>query len=165
MIMSKDNLISIPDYYKAYVDPSVDLELQPSQPCPFHNEKSGKSFSYSRELKIWRCFGQCHCGGDVVALHQLNYKLKTKAEAKQSLCKLLGISYEESVSFTRDEIKVNEDDVYRRRVYALALSLATEPNSWLELDYILSKVPYDVSELEVFCAKHGRPITSDKLPI
>lgn len=162
--MSKvtDKLPTIPQYYKQYVDPKVDLELQSSQPCPFHNEKTGKSFSYSKQLNIWRCFGQCHCGGDVIDLHRLNYRLKDREEAKRSLYKMYGISMQETITFEREEVKVNEDDVHRRRVYALAVSLATQPNDWLELDYILSKVPYDVKELEVFCMSHGHPIPSSK---
>jgi len=155
-----DKLPTIPQYYKQFVDPKVDLETNSSQPCPFHNEKSGKSFSYSKQLNIWRCFGQCHCGGDVIDLHRLNYGLKTKEEAKKSLFQICGLTYEETISFVKREIEINEENVYKRRVYALAVSLAKEPAEWLELDYILSKVPYDVKELEVFCAKLGHSITS-----
>ena len=118
------NLLSIPDYFKTYVNPEVDLDLQPSQPCPFHNEKTGKSFSYSRQLNIWRCFGQCHCGGDVIDLHRLNYKLKDRAAAKASLYKILGITEQSVISFEKEDIQVNEEDVYRRRVYARAVNIA-----------------------------------------
>ena len=158
----KDKLPTIPQYYKQYVDPKVDLDVQSSQPCPFHNEKTGKSFSFSKQLNIWRCFGQCHCGGDVVDLHRLNYGLKNRDEAKRSLFKMYNISIEETLSFDKEEIVINEQDVYKRRVYALAVKLAREsgPDDWLELDYILSKVPYDVKELEVFCMKLGHPISS-----
>ncbi len=153
-------LISIPQYFRDYVDPEVDLETQPTQPCPFHNEKNGKSFSYSKRLGIWRCFGQCHCGGDVIDLHRLNYKLANRDDAKESLYRILGIKLEDEISFVKEEIEVNEQDVHRRRVYALALSLAKQPDDWLDLDYILSKVPYDVTELEVFCASRGCPVRS-----
>ena len=156
-----EQLPSIPTYYKMYVDPNVNLEITPSQPCPFHDEKTGKSFSYSKQLNIWRCFGQCHCGGDVIDLHKLNYRLKSREEAKKSLFQILGISYKPNLTFEKKEIKVDDKDVYRRRVYSLAVSLAKEPEAWLELDYILSKVPYDVKELEVFCASHGHPISSN----
>lgn len=157
-----DKLPTIPQYYKQYVDPNVDLETQSSQPCPFHNERSGKSFSFSKQLNIWRCFGQCHCGGDVIDLHRLNYRLKSRDEAKRSLYKMYSISIEETLSFERVEVVINEQDVYKRRVYALAVELAKKagPEDWLELDYILSKVPYDVKELEVFCMRLGHPISS-----
>lgn len=156
-----NSLPSIPDYFKMYVNPNVDLNLQPSQPCPFHNEKTGKSFSYSRQLNIWRCFGQCHCGGDVIDLHRLNYRLKDRDAAKASLYKILGISLQETLTFEKEDVEVNEEDVYRRRVYALACNIADQsdnPKDWLDLDYIVSKVPYDVKELEVYCSMHGHPI-------
>lgn len=158
-----DKLPSIPDYYRTYVDPKVDLNTNPSQPCPFHDEKSGKSFSYSKQLGVWRCFGQCHCGGDVIDLHRLNYRLRTKQDAKVSLYKLLGIKLESTLTFEKEEVTVDENEVYRRRVYSLAVQISQksdDPEVWLELDYILSKVPYDVKELEVFCSKHGYTITN-----
>lgn len=158
--MNKDlsDLISIPQYYKQYVDTTVNLDNEPTQPCPFHDEKHGRSFSYSKRLGIWRCFGQCHCGGDVVDLHRLNYKLKSREEAEKSLASILGVSLDKVLSFEKKSIEVDMNDVHRRRVYSLALSLAKEPDDWLDLDYILSKVPYDVSELEVFCSARGHPI-------
>lgn len=151
---------TIPQYYKEYVDPNTDLELEPTQPCVFHEEKHGRSFSYSKRLNIWRCFGQCHCGGDVIDLHRLNYRLKSREEAKKSLCSILGLQITEVISFDKKEIKVDMKDVHRRRVYALALSLAKEPDDWLELDYIMSKVPYDVHELEIFCSARGHIVSS-----
>lgn len=159
--MSKTNrLPTIPQYYKQYVDPKVDLITAPTQPCPFHEEKVGKSFSYSAKLNIWRCFGQCHCGGDVIDLHKLNYHLKDRKEATESLYRLLGIKNELDLSFEREIPEVDYKDIYRRSVYAKAVSLANGPDDWLQLDYILSKVPYDVTDLEVFCASKGHPITS-----
>lgn len=161
-----DKLPSIPQYYKQYVDPKVDLDVESSQSCPFHNEKAGKSFSYSKTLNVWRCFGQCHCGGDVIDLHRLNNHYATREEAKRSLYKKYGISLQDTISFETEEITVDEKDIYRRRVYSFAVNLAKDPDSWEELDYILSKVPYDVNELEVFCASHGHPITpSNTIPI
>ena len=154
----KDKLPSIPTYFKLYVDPKVNLDETPSIPCPFHNEVSGKSFTYSRQLNVWRCWGACHCGGDVVDLHKLNYKFRSKEEAKRSLCNLCGISITNNLTFEKEEIKVNDEDVHRRRVYSAAVKLAENSenvNDWLELDYIVSKVPYDVKELEVFCAARG----------
>ena len=148
-------LPSIPQYFKEYVDSNIDLDKTPSIPCPFHNEKSGKSFSYSRNLNIWRCFGQCHRGGSVVDLHQLNHGIKSRKEAEKALYALYELPYNETLSFEKEEVKVNENDVHRRRVYATAVDIAKTPDDWDELDYILSKVPYDVKELEVFCSAKG----------
>lgn len=151
----EDRLPSIPDYFKQYVDPKVNLEITPQIPCPFHNEVSGKSFSYSRQLHIWRCFGACHCGGDVIDLHRLNYRMKTRDEAKRAIYTLYGITAKDALEFDKKAINVNPTDVERRRVYAAALNVAKTPDDYIELDYIVSKVPYDVKELEVFCSARG----------
>lgn len=151
----RDKLPTIQEYFKAHVDSNIDLDKTPSIPCPFHDEKTGKSFSFSRNLNVWRCFGQCHCGGSVVDLHQLNHRIKTRKEAEKSLYALYEIPYNDVLSFDKEEVKVNDTDVHRRRVYATAVCLAKGPADWLELDYILSKVPYDVKELEVFCTSRG----------
>lgn len=150
-----DRLPTIPEYFKKYVDPKVNLNDTPHIACPFHNEVSGKSFSYSAQRGIWRCFGACHAGGDVINLHRQNYHMKTREEARKSLFTLYGIPLVVKPDFTKKEITINESDVQRRRVYAAALSLAKTPKDWLELDYIVSKVPYDVHELEVFCSSRG----------
>lgn len=159
----KDKLPSIPRYFKMYVDPNIDLEVTSNIPCPFHMEKTGKSFSYSKQLNVWRCFGACHCGGDVIELHRLNYRLKNRDEAKQSLYKILGISLVDEIKFDKEEVHVDEKEVQRRRAYAVAVSIAKTPDDWDELDYILSNVPYDVGELEVFCAARNVPLVSSTL--
>lgn len=148
-------LPSIPEYFKAYVDPKIDLGQTPQIPCPFHNEQHGKSFSYKAELGMWRCFGACHSGGDVIDLHRLNYKMKSKEEAKKSLYGLYGIPLIEKPNFEKQEINVNQETVRARRLYAMALKLSKTIDDWIELDYILSKVPYDSGELEVYCSARG----------
>lgn len=150
-----NTLPSIPEYFKKFVDPKVDLDKYPQIPCPFHDEKKGRSFSYSREKKVWRCFGQCHCGGDVIALHQLNHRLKSREEAKLSLYSIYGVKVQQGIEFQKKTYEIDEKSVHRKRVYSIALSLAKDVESWLELDYILSKVPYDVKELEAFCSARG----------
>lgn len=152
-------LPKIPDYYSTYVDMKINLENTPTVPCPFHGEQNGRSFSYSRQLGIWRCFGACHRGGDVIDLHMLNYKLKSYEEAAKSLCHMVGVKFENTPTFQRDEYKVDENDVYRRRLLANACELAKIPDDYIELDYIVSKYPYDARELETFCNVRGRLIT------
>lgn len=154
-----DKLPSVPDYFKNYVDKDIDLANVKSIPCPFHNETHGKSFSYAPMLGKWRCWGACHCGGDVIDLHRLNYRLRTREEAKASLCAMLGIRPDTELSFERVTPTVDAKEVYRNRLYALAVSIAKEPDAWEKLDYILGKAPFDTRELEVFCAEQGYPIT------
>jgi hypothetical protein len=52
----------------------LDRELGPLRPagrgrlacrCPFHNSKSGRSFTVDPERGLWYCFG-CQCGGDLI---------------------------------------------------------------------------------------------------
>lgn len=156
-----DRYPTVPQYFKQYVDNKVDLDVTPSIPCPFHHEVNGKSFTYSKQLGVWRCWGACHCGGNVVDLHKLNYKIKSKAEAEESLCRLLGIKKELTFTTEKEAVEIDEKDIYRRRVYNAACACATNPESWIELDYIVSKVPFDIRELEVFCSKHGVTLKSD----
>ena len=147
--------ITIPEYFKAYVDKSVDLTVTKNIPCPFHNEKEGKSFTYSPDKQVWRCWGACHMGGDVIRLHQLNYHLKSYQDAKVSLYNLLGLQDELKPSFEPRKVKINPEYNKRHAIYAKACSLAKTPEQWLELDYIMSKVPYDIEELKTFISVNG----------
>ena len=155
-------LPSIPDYYMQYVDRTTNLDSTPTVPCPFHNEQSGKSFSYSKTLGIWRCFGACHRGGDVIDLHMLNYKHKTYEDAAKSLCQMVGVSYESVPTFERETVKADENEVHRRRLLHNAMELAHTPEDYEELDYIVSKYPYDAHELEIYCSVRGRLITKQE---
>ena len=142
-----NHLLTVPEYYKRFIDSSVDLNVTTKVCCPFHKEAT-PSFSYSPERGTWRCFGACKCGGDVIALHMKNAKLHTRAEAKKSLFDLLGIKHEVSFNYKRPE--VNEESVRQHLAYAEALSLAKTVDDWIELDYIMSIYPIDVKKLEVF---------------
>ena len=75
---------TIPEYYTLMINSSVDLIEEPKQCCPFHHEDT-PSFSYSVSKNVWRCFGGCHTGGDVIELHRMNYHIRSREEAKQSL--------------------------------------------------------------------------------
>ena len=145
-------LPTIPEYFKAYVDRSVDLTVTKNIPCPFHGEKAGKSFTYSPDKQVWRCWGACHTGGDVIKLHQLNYHLKSYQDAKVSLYNLLGLQDELKPSFAPKKLRLTPKENERKALYARACKLAAElsPKQWLQLDYILSKVPFDSDELENF---------------
>lgn len=154
-VVVSDGLPSIPDYYKKYVDKGVDLNDTPHQPCPFHGETHGKSFSFKDG--IWSCFGACHVyGADVIELHRRNYKLSTREEAELSLRRLYGLPLKIIPTFERREVTVDDNQVERKAMYNKALRIATTVESWVELDYILSKVPYDVEELKMFCEQYGK---------
>lgn len=45
--------------------------------CKLHGEEHGESFSYSKNLGIWSCFGRCHTGGKTVAFHKRYMQLST----------------------------------------------------------------------------------------
>lgn len=149
--MATSSLPSIPQYMREHVDNKLDLDEKSSCPCPFHKEKHGKSFSIKGIQ--WRCWGQCQKGGDIVDLHQFNYGIKDRDEAKRSLCNLYHISISKETTFERKAVEADETQVRRKFLYNKALRCANGPDSWVELDYILSKVPYDVAELELFCSK------------
>lgn len=163
MAVLSSKLPSIPEYFKQFVDSTVDLEVTPSIPCPFHKETHGKSFSYSKALGIWRCFGACHSGGDVIALHKLNKHFKSREEAASSLYKIYGVTFTEELESLMEDRKVEPDltDAHRRRVYSAALRVAKTPDDYDDLDYILSKYPFDVKELEVFCSSRGALVSAD----
>lgn len=152
---SSQSLPSIPKYYRDHVDPQVDLSVTPSIPCIFHNETHGRSFSYKAGSEIWRCFGACHCGGDVIDLHRHHYKLRSREEATKSLYRLYGLHYDPVRLSMPKAAEPDRTDAYRRRVYEAALRLAVTPDDWIQLDYIVSKVPYSVTELELFCNDRG----------
>ena len=37
--------------------------------CPFHNENT-PSFYVDTGMNVWRCFGQCRSGGNVISLYR-----------------------------------------------------------------------------------------------
>jgi len=135
---------TIPEYYAQYIDASVDLDKTPKQCCPFHKEDT-PSFSYSADKGVWRCFGGCGVGGDVVDLHRFNYGLKSKAEAKKSLMSLYHI--EEEIDFNEVQPEVNEVKVEDTALMLRANILANTVERYLELDYIMSKHPINTTDI------------------
>jgi hypothetical protein len=144
-------MISIPEYFKAYISSEINLNETPKICCPFHKEAL-PSFSYSPEKGVWRCFGACKAGGDVIDLHRVNYRFKTRAEAKKSLYRLLGIAEDKTtLVFGKPERPTIPAGMLEKSIaYACAVRAATTVSAWLELDYIMSQSPVDVSVLEMF---------------
>ena len=145
-------MLTVPEYYKRFINRNVDLTLEPKQCCPFHKEDT-PSFSYSPERGTWRCFGACHAGGDVIELHKLNYHLKSREEARASLLSILGIK--EEVTFEVKRPEPNENEVRKRLLYHKALECARDVDSWLELDYIMSIYPLDLDKLDTFIKRRA----------
>ena len=146
---------TIPEYYKDFIDQSVDLALEPKQCCPFHKEDT-PSFSYSREKKVWRCFGACKCGGDVIALHQKNYHLHSREDAKRSLVSLYHIYVpKESFVQRKSEVAVDQNRVEMEvKLNALILK-ANTVERWLELDYVMSRYPVELQDLQDLLSSWG----------
>ena len=84
------SFITIPEYYKKFIDSTVNLELTPKICSPFRVE-STPSFSYSREKNMWKDFGGTKDSGDVINLHKTYNKLQNYNVAIISLAKLLDI--------------------------------------------------------------------------
>ena len=142
-----NSLISIPEYFTRFIDPSVDLNRTPKICCPFHEEDT-PSFSYSTEKGVWRCFGACKAGGDVVALHKQNYKLRTRKEAEDSLYKILGLEVNNAVRVIQG--RADERAAAFEVAYAKALLVCKTVDDWDGLDYIMGQYPQDINMLETF---------------
>lgn len=151
------DLITIPEYFSRFIDPKVNLDQTPKICCPFHNEDT-PSFSYSPDKGIWRCFGACHFGGDVIAMHQKHYNLRNRQEAEKSLYRLLGYKEPANPIAARQAVVVepNEREVRLKAAYAQAIMVATTPDDWDELDYIMSQYPQDPVLLESFYDRKRR---------
>lgn len=139
---------TVPEYYQEHINMNVSLLDNPKQCCPFHNEKT-PSFSFNPETGRWSCFGACHAHGDVIDMHQRIYHLSNRDEARKSLMSLYEVNAVDELSKLDDWTRthVNEDRVYDEVSYQRALALATTPDRWLRLDYVMSIVPVETWRL------------------
>lgn len=146
-------LPTIPEYYKEFIDKSVDLIETPKICCPFHNEDT-PSFSYSAELNKWRCFGACKTGGDVIALHQKHYKLSSRQQAIDSLSKMYNVK--QKVDFNKDSyVLTDSDKIEFESVLRKVIINANTVDRWLELDQVMSEYPVTVFNLYGLLDKWG----------
>jgi len=128
-------IISIPEYFKAYIDDRIDLIESRQVLCPFHDDHS-PSFTYSSEKGVARCWS-CGKGGDVISMHMHNYHIKTREEAVESLANLLGVNLNE-IDFSERKVKIDHKAVELTVLSVMAEGLCKSPDDWLALDYIMS---------------------------
>lgn len=150
------NRISIPEYYKRFIDNRVDLSEEPSQCCPVHSEKT-PSFRYSAERQKWRCFGSCKAGGDVIEMHKWYKKLISREEAIASLAQMLGIKATE-ISFERKQPKPDLQEAEMLTKLNLANKMCKTPEDYAELDYIMSQYKGNrelIQDLGMFLNRKG----------
>lgn len=131
---------TVPEYYKAFIDPKVDLTESPKQCCPFHKEDT-PSFSYDFRTGRWSCFGACHAHGDVVDMHMRWYKFKDRNSAEQDLARKCNVNIAEQPIQMKEDVLVNEKKVDRDTLYLLCCNLANSPERYCELDEIMSVYP------------------------
>lgn len=141
--MISGRLPTVPEYYAEHIDKGVDLTANPKQCCPFHKEDT-PSFSYNIATGRWSCFGKCHAHGDVIEMHRRWMHFDSKEEAKKDLEVRYDARKEPNLRALRNQtVLVSEENVEDESVYAEAVALANCPERWLELDYEMSKTPFD----------------------
>lgn len=152
--MITGRLPTVPEYYKEHINKGVDLTAEPKQCCPFHKEDT-PSFSYNPATGRWSCFGRCHAHGDVIDMHMRWMHFDTKEEAKKDL----EIRYDARITpnlrrlQSNEDVYVSEEKVEDEATYAEAVALANTPERWIELDYEMSKTPYDRVAIQILINK------------
>lgn len=69
-----DSKISLEQYWTRMFP---NEQFSTTMKCKLHGEEHGESFSYSKNLGIWSCFGRCHTGGKTVAYHKRYMRLNS----------------------------------------------------------------------------------------
>ena len=82
--------------------------------CPFHNENT-PSFYVDKGMNVWRCFGQCRSGGNVISLYRklkngLPFPIACKELAKKYLNEDIDDEYKPS---REDEERQKEQEALR----------------------------------------------------
>jgi len=142
--------------------------------CPFHQEKT-PSFIVSPERQIWRCFGACNEGGDVIKF-LMKWENLTFFEALKELAKKLGVqikkvdfedkvwqkkkrflemnqltaSFFQHVLWKTDFGKKALDYLYQRKIkdpIIKKFGLGYAPFSWESLFLFLKKKKYEPEEM------------------
>ena len=155
------NRVNVPTYFKKYINSEIDLTASPSICCPFHAEDT-PSFSYKESSDIWRCWGKCHVGGNVIKLHQKNNNMLSYEEAILSLAAIYKITDDTTDVEMLEEImttKEEEDDLeVELKVLLSSCERILSNKDKCLLDDIMS---YDIpikelyKELETFAKSKG----------
>jgi DNA primase len=150
----------MPDYFRTYIDPKVNLNETHKILCPFHEDHT-PSFTYSPEKGLARCWSGPHCGGgDVVWLHQRNYKIASREEAIESICKMLGL-HDTEIELSNPIVKIDMQKVRLETLLSRANRAAKDVDSWVELDQIMSvwkPINEVIDDLEVFLKLRGMSV-------
>lgn len=103
--------------------------------CPFHQEKT-PSFIISPDRQIWRCFGACQTGGDVITF-LMKWEGITFFEALKDLSKKTGIPIKD-IDFSDDTWKKREllFDINKKASDYFAYLLTNHTIGTYALDYL-----------------------------
>ena len=143
--MIEGRLPTVPEYYKEFIDGTVNLAAEPKQCCPFHSEDT-PSFSYDRRTDRWSCFGACHAHGDVIDMHNRVFHFGDRKVAEKDLYQRCKIKYEPKPEKV-GQFNVDKTKVDNNALYVQACSLANTPDRWVELDEVMSKYPFQETEV------------------
>lgn len=131
--------ITVPEYYRRYINPNVNLYSEPKQCCFNHKEKT-PSFSYLASADKWSCFGECHLyGKDVIDMHRLRMKLDTRDKAIKSLCDILGIDNSNiSIDIHKDFSKYDKEKSEMNILKQKANICSKTIDDYVKLDTIMT---------------------------
>lgn len=128
--------ITIPEYFRLYIDDRIDLIETPKILCPFHDDHK-PSFTYSSEKGQARCWS-CGKGGDLIAIHMHNYNLKSREDAVESLAVLLNLNLNE-IDFSERKVYIDHAANELAVMTVAAEKVCKTPADWVHLDYIMSQ--------------------------
>lgn len=123
-----DELKSKIDYEEFYRKYLPDLQQKGSKlwACCCWHQETKPSFCVDPELGLWRCFGACNEGGDVIKFYEKNFSVSF-SEAVHALAEMYG--YELQIS---DEEKAYRDEC--NKIYTVNEFVASKYQEYLEKD-------------------------------
>ncbi|GIW63797.1 MAG: DNA primase [Patescibacteria group bacterium] len=107
--------------------------------CPFHQEKT-PSFMVSPERQIWRCFGACQEGGDVISFY-MKWENIDFITAVKELAEKLGLDYSRALrsSGTSSNLKSEILGLNKRIANFYSYLLFNSKEGRIALDYLKNK--------------------------
>lgn len=137
---------TVPEYYRAYIDPNVDLTEVPKQCCPFHKEDT-PSFSYDMRTGKWSCFGACHAyGKDVIDMHMRKFRMSSREQAERDLAIKCGVRAE-TLTLKQEDIFINPKVTDTKAMIAKLCLFANTPRRWVQLDKVMETIPVNPDDL------------------